>query len=292
MKLLSYGLDNRMEPRLAFSLNGQAIDVMRASLWMKENRQAQDFLTLASSMKLILQDWGRSFTLLKQLENVFHSIELEGLSIYDRPVALAEGDIVFFPPVPDPPSLRFFRTLGSDMSTGFNFGNTQTLFGHGHSQPYNDLTTQPELAAIVATGIDANDIQIAGFTIANNWVDIDHTPPDGSEGLSRGIATSLGPYLVTADELESQKFGSGYNLDLELRINGQSLGEGNFKKMSHNFPEMIRQAAKTRVMPGDVFCSGSPLLLSSSPCPTKGDLVEVEIQGLSSLSNLLQHTAI
>lgn len=135
MKLLSYGLDHRMEPRLAFSLNGQVIDVMRASLWMKEHRQAIDYLSLPSSMSLALQDWGRSFSLLKQLKEAFESLDAGSLSIFDRPVALPENEVAFFAPIPDPPSLRFFQALTSPSASGFNFGNTQTLFGQGQAQP-------------------------------------------------------------------------------------------------------------------------------------------------------------
>ena len=51
MKLLSYGLDRRMEPRLAFSLRGYAIDVMRASLWMKEDRLDEDSNELITFLK-------------------------------------------------------------------------------------------------------------------------------------------------------------------------------------------------------------------------------------------------
>ena len=290
MKLLSYGLDHRMEPRLAFSLHGQAIDVMRASLWMKEERGAQDYLTLASSMKLLLQDWGSSYSLLKQLENAFQSIDVKGLSIYDRPVALAENDIVFFPPVPDPPSLRFFHTLGSTHSTGFNFGNTQTLFGHEQAQPYSGLTTQGEMAAIVAGNKDGGDLSVAGYCITNNWVDIElsESEPHGYDGLSRGIATSMGPYMVTSDELDIHKLGSGFNLDMQVRVNGSPVGEGRFKNMSLSFPDMINQASKTHVQAGDVLCSGSPISLENCPCPTANDLVEIEIQVMGCLTNKVQ----
>ena len=130
MKLLSYGLEHRMDPRLAFSLNGYAVDVMRAALWMKENKGAQDFLNLPSSMKIALEDWSRSLSLLKDLENAFLSVGFEQLNIYGRAVAIPESDIVFFAPVPDSSSLRYFQSFHSDNLSSFEFGNTQTLLGH------------------------------------------------------------------------------------------------------------------------------------------------------------------
>ena len=292
MKLLSYGLEYRMEPRLAFSLGDYVIDVMRASLWMKEDRKAQQYLNLPSSMRLALQDWSQTFALLKQLEEAFESIEVQGLSIFNRSVAHLISDIAIFVPIPDPPSLRYFKTVGKDQMSGFNFGNTQTLFGHGQAQPYSGLTPQGELAAVLAGSKAGSELKIAGYCIANNWVDIQLSDSEvpGQGGLSRGIATSLGPFLITADELDAHKLGNGFNLDMQVRVNGAAVGEGRLKDMSIAFPDMIRQAAKTNVQAGDLFCSGSPISLADSPCPEMGDLVEVEIQALGCLANRVQPT--
>ncbi len=283
MKLLSYGLDHRMEPRLAISLKGYAVDVMRASLWMKENRKALDYLNLPSSMKLALQDWNRSFALLKNLEEALKGIDdLSSLSIYDRPVALLEPDIVFFAPVHDPPSLRYFHAFEKNDRSGFSFGNTQTLLGHLQKLTHSGLTAQAEMAAIVARNGDGGNLEIAGYCIVNNWLDIGGSY--NRDGASSGVATSLGPYLVTADEIEPHKLGRGFNLDLQVRINGNPVIEGRFKDMKLNFLEMTGQSEKTRVLAGDVFCSGSPLNPNSNPVLKHNDHIEVEIQALGVLS--------
>ncbi|MCF7903957.1 MAG: hypothetical protein K9M49_02270 [Candidatus Marinimicrobia bacterium] len=162
MKILSYGLDQRMEPRLAFFLRGHVVDVMRASLWMKEDRGAQDFLNLASSMRLALEDWGRSYRLLKELEEAFLSVELEGLSVYKRPISLPETEVVFFAPIPDPPSLRHFNAFGENPISHFAFGNTQTLLGHRQALTVNGLAPQGEVAAIIARDKQNGPASIAG----------------------------------------------------------------------------------------------------------------------------------
>ncbi|MEA3286122.1 MAG: fumarylacetoacetate hydrolase family protein [Candidatus Marinimicrobia bacterium] len=277
MKLLSYGLDQRMEPRLAFLLNGYAVDVMRASLWMKENHKAQDYLSLPSSMKLALLDWGHSLPLLQNLERALQGIALAELNIYGRPVALLETDVVFFAPVPDPPALRYFAAFEPD--AGFSFGNTQTLLGNNQPLSHAGLTAKGEIACVIAGKETA--LQIAGYCIVNNWFD---TQLDPNNGLTQGLATSLGPYLVTADELGPHKLGQGFSLDLQMRINGLLTTEYRLKNMTVSFSEMIKSALKTRAQAGDVFCSGSPSNLKSNRPTKPGDRVEVEIQVLGTLT--------
>jgi len=277
MKLLSYGLDHHMEPRLAFSLNGYAIDVMRASLWMKENYKAQDYLNLPSSMSLLLQNWEQSFPLLENLVQAFHSLEYSKLSIYDRPVSLPETDIVFFAPVPNPPSLRYFSAFSE--TRGFRFGNTQTLLGNNQPVAHSSLTLQGEMCAVMG-GKDTN-LEIAGYCIANNWINYQAGLNDG---LSLGLATSLGPYLVSADELEGHKLGNSFSLDMQIRVNGKAVSESRFRNMTVGFEEMIRSAGPTHVQAGDIFCSGSPADLDNLKPRQADDQIEIEIQVLGTLT--------
>jgi len=284
MKLLSYGLDIRMEPRLAFSLGGQAIDVMRASLWMKEDRHAQEFLTLASSMKLLLMDWQRSFALLSQLEDAFQNIDPSGLKIHHRPVALPEDDIVFFAPMPDPPSIRFFNAFVDSSPEYFDFGQTQTLLGHGHEFPLTGLAPRGEIAAITGANKDVKDPVIAGYTIVNNWTDT-QDKASGKTGLALGQATTLGPYLVTADQLDPLKIAKGFNLDLQIRLDGKTEVDTRLRDMNFSFEDMIQQARLTQVESGDIFCSGSPSKRDLVLNP--GQQLEIEIQALGTLSTVV-----
>ncbi len=284
MKLLSYGLDYRMEPRLAFSLGGQAIDVMRAALWMKEDRNAQDYLNLASSMRLILEDWPRSFSLLTQLEAAFKNINTSGLSVHDRPVALAEDDIEFFAPIPDPPSLRFFDAFGDKSPGHFDFGQTQTLLGHKQNLTSSGLTPRGEMAAIIAVDKKSEVPIIAGYTIVNNWTDT-QAKAAGKAGLALGQATTVGPYMVTADQVDSLKIGQGFNMDMQIRHNGVKGADSRLKEMNFSFSNMIQQAQKTHVLAGDVFCSGSPA--KSDVTLASGDLIDIEIQALGILSTMV-----
>ncbi|NQV16742.1 fumarylacetoacetate hydrolase family protein [bacterium] len=286
MKLLSYGLDQSMEPRLAFSLKNYAVDVMRASLWMKEDRNAKDFLNLASSMKLVLNEWDRSLPILKQLEWAFQSIGFENLSVYDRPLALPEAEIVFFAPIPDPPGMRYFNAFDEKENQGFSFGNTQTLLGHKSTLRQPGLSARGEIAAIIAGNKVGSTLQIAGYCVANNWVDIKLLSRE-SEGLSCGMCTSLGPYLMVAETLEPLKLGKGFNLDMQIKVNGSLIGESRLKEMKFDFSEMMQAASRTNVQPGDIFLSGSPNIVREAQALKKNDQVDVEIQALGVLSTTI-----
>lgn len=282
MKLLSYGLDRRMEPRLAFSLRGYAVDVMRASLWMKEDRNAQDFLNLASSLRLALEDWGRSFSLLKELEAAFESLAFESLSVFKRPVALPESDIIYFPPIPDPPSVRCFQAFAEQRAQQFEFGHTQTLHGHRDSLKHVGLTPQGEIAAIIAADKQGGAPQVAGYAAFNNWTDSEQ-----EGGLANGKASSMGPWFISGDEVDPHKMGTGFNLDMQLRINDQVEQDGRFNKMSFSFTQMLELAIQTGVKAGDILCSGSPLD-PTSPLKTKrSDRIDLEIQVLGVLNTTI-----
>jgi len=280
MKLLSYGLDHRQEPRLAFSLNGYAVDVMRASLWMKNERQAQDFLTLPSSMRLTLEDWPRSKALLEQLQNIFQGLDLSGLRTHDRVVAMPETDIAFFAPEPHPPALRLFEAFDPNNSKVFSFGNTQTLLGHRQFSTVQGLIARPEMGAIIARSRTGQPPEIAGYCVVNNWVDPQANKNDS--GARFGTATSLGPYMVTADELESQKAGLGWHLSGQLRVDGQNRADTRFKEMHISFSDMLHLSSRTNIQAGDVFCSGTPFSGSVSAEPEAQ--IDIEIQGLGVLS--------
>ena len=281
MKLLSYALDYRMEPRLAFSLAGQAIDVMRASLWMKEDRNAQDFLNLASSMKLTLENWQRCYSLLVHLEDAFKNIDTSGLKTHNRPVAMPEEDIVFFSPIPNPPSIRFFNAYTHDSPEYFDFGQTQTLLAHRQELTVAGLSPRGEIAAIIAATKYSENIEIAGYTVVNNWTATQERA-SGKTGFALGQATTLGPYLVTADEVNALKIGNGFNMAMQISLNDHSEVDTSLKDMNFSFTDMLEFAKSSHVGAGDLFCSGSPskrdLALDA------GQKIDVEIQALGTLS--------
>src|SRR5262249_25367851 len=104
----------------------------------------------------------------------------------------------------------------------FYFSNTSELYGQDEPIPYpqgsKELDIELEIACIV--GREGKDIPtdeaaeyIAGYTIMNDWSARDFQRLDMKLNLGPGkgkdFATSLGPWLVTADELSMRRAGKG-----------------------------------------------------------------------------------
>ena len=135
-----------------------------------------------------------------------------------------------------------------------------------------------------------------------------------SLGPAKGkdFATTLGPWLVTPDELEpylvKTKFGNKYNLEMTARHNGKQISKGNVNQMDWTFAEIIERASYgVTLYPGDVIGSGTvgtgcylelngtwsieakekgnehkPIWLND------GDEIELEITGLGILNNKIK----
>ncbi len=74
-------------------------------------------------------------------------------------------------------------------------------------------------------------------------------------------ATTLGPWLVTADELEPYRDADGFlALDLRAHVNGELIGQDLLSNMGWPFEELISYASRgTQVRAGDVLGSGTLL---------------------------------
>jgi fumarylacetoacetate (FAA) hydrolase len=125
----------------------------------------------------------------------------------------------------------------------------------------------------------------------------------------KDFATSIGPWLVTPDELEQFKIptesGNKYDLRMTAKHNGKLISDGNMKDMNWTFAEIIERASYgVRLLPGDVIGSGTVgtgcyLELNGTwaleakekgkeftPIWLKdGDTIELEITGLGVLKN-------
>jgi len=143
---------------------------------------------------------------------------------------------------------------------------------------------------------------IVGYTIFNDWSARDLQRLEGQLpfGFFKGKdgAHTLGPYLVTADELEPHRTADGF-LDLTMRawINGELLGEDSLANMAFTFEELISFASRgAAVAPGDLLASGT----CQRGCLTEiwgragervppplvpGDVVTLEVEGLGTVRN-------
>ena len=230
-------------------------------------------------------------------------------------------------PTPVPPSVRDFYAFEQHVKAArarrnaemipewyqiavFYFSNPAAIQGPEADVPYpadsKELDFELEIAIVIGKegrNIAAADAPqyIAGYMTMNDWSarDLQREEMKMNLGPAKGkdFATSLGPWLVTPDEIEDRRLGSGaderYDLTMLGRINGNEISRGNFKDLYFTFPQMIERASRhVTLKPGDVIGSGTvgtgcilELGPENVPWLKTGDMVEMEIERLGILSN-------
>ncbi len=236
-------------------------------------------------------------------------------------------DVRLRPPIPRPPTVRDFYAFeqhvraarqrrGLDMDPDwyrlpvFYFSNPYATIGPDDDVPVppgcQELDFELEVAAIVGRGgSDLDPAQaercIAGFTILNDWSarDLQRREMRLSLGPVKGkdFATSLGPFLVTTDELEPYRKDRAYDLTMTARVNGVEYSRASLADIYWSFGEMLAYASRgTRIEPGDVVGSGTcgtGCILELSlvhgaeayPWLKPGDEVQLSVDRLGTLKN-------
>ncbi|NEB02857.1 fumarylacetoacetate hydrolase family protein [Streptomyces sp. SID13726] len=248
----------------------------------------------------------------------------------DVPAGPHVSEVRLLPPL-QPPTVRDFVTFEEhvegvrrsvDGAAGvpeqwyaaptFYFTNPYAVYGPGDDIPVPPgsavLDFELEVAAVIGReGRDLSPEQarehIVGYTVLNDWSARDLQSAEMRVGLGpckgKDTATTLGPYLVTADELEGYRDADGFlRLALTASVNGATVGEDLLSHMSWTFEEMVAYASRgTWVRPGDVLGSGTcgnggclaelwGLRGEQDPPPLKpGDTVTLTVEGVGSLTN-------
>jgi 2-keto-4-pentenoate hydratase/2-oxohepta-3-ene-1,7-dioic acid hydratase in catechol pathway len=169
-----------------------------------------------------------------------------------------------------------------------------------------------EVAAVIGrAGADlspeAAERHIAGYCIMNDWSarDIQRREMKLSLGPAKGkdFATSLGPYLVTPDELQPHRKDKAFDLTMTASVNGREYSRANLADIHYSFGELVAYASRgTRVEPGDVIGSGTcgtGCILELSlvhgtgayPWLQPGDEVTLTVDLLGAISNRLEAPA-
>ncbi|MGV9194024.1 fumarylacetoacetate hydrolase family protein [Microbacterium sp. MC2] len=157
----------------------------------------------------------------------------------------------------------------------FYFTNPHTVLGPGEpvSPPVTErLDFELELAAVIG-GVagsdganltpDAGAAHIFGYTVMNDWSarDLQSCEMKVRLGPAKGkdFGLSLGPWIVTADELAPFVDDDGFlAVRAEARINGELVGEDLVSNMGWPFGVLVAYASRnSRVVPGDVLGSGT-----------------------------------
>lgn len=166
------------------------------------------------------------------------------------------------------------------------------------------LDYELELAVVIgkaARDLPADDLAlacVAGLTIMNDWSARDLQRQEMAVGLgpSKGkdFATSLGPQLVTLDEVRDTYRNGRFHLEMTAAVNGRILSRGNASSMYWTWPQLLAHASRDAwLRPGDVLGSGTVgtgCILELTPDAVggwlkPGDVVELAIERLGVLRN-------
>ena len=224
-----------------------------------------------------------------------------GREVADHPLAAVR----LRAPLPYPPSVRDFYAFERHVATArrrrgldvppewygapvFYFSNPAAIYGPDDEVrfPAESAERDYELEAAAVIGFDG---RIAGFTIMNDWSarDLQRTEMAVGLGPAKGkdFATSLGPMVVTNDELGDLRLG------MVARVNGEERSRGNLAEMHWRWHELVAHAARnTRLVAGDVLGSGTVgtgciLEHGDGRWLQRGDVVELEIERIGVLRN-------
>ncbi|USG67262.1 fumarylacetoacetate hydrolase family protein [Brevibacillus ruminantium] len=311
MKLVSYRLDH----------NG---------LWRSGILQGERVVDIASAvaeapadMLALLDQWDRWKEPLHELSRQ------ESEQIQTQAQSYSVQEVILGSPLPRPRSFRDFYAFEAHVKTArarrglemipewydfpvFYFSNAAAFHGPGASVKKPKTTQwldyELEIACIIGRegsniAVEEADDYIAGYCILNDWSARDLQREEVKVGLGpakgKDFATSLGPWLVTPDELayaaRSGEQGLRYALTMVARVNGVELSRGQFQDIHYTFAQMIaRASADCTLYPGDVIGSGTvgtgcilELGEERHRWLQPGDVVELEVEGLGVLRNTI-----
>ncbi len=197
----------------------------------------------------------------------------------------------------------------------FYFTNPHTVTGTGTvigiPAGCADMDFETEVAAIIGSVPGSNGSNLSqeeaqrhifGYTILNDWSarDLQSREMKVSLGPCKGkdFASTLGPWIVTADEFEDRHSSEGFlPISMSVEVNGQQIGQDLLSNMGWPFAELVSYASQDSVVkPGDVLGSGtcgSGCLAelwgrngSKTPPPLKtGDVVRMTVEGIGTIEN-------
>ena len=197
----------------------------------------------------------------------------------------------------------------------FYFTNPHTVRATGETIPVpagcSRMDLETEVAAVLgaADGLTGTDLEpadahrmIFGYTVLNDWSarDVQAREMKVRLGPCKGkdFASTLGPWIVTADELEHRHDAAGF-LDLAMTayVNDEPLGTDSLAHMGWPFAELVAYASQdSLVVPGDVLGSGTSgrgCLAElwgrhgelAPPPLREGDRVRLVVEGIGEIEN-------
>lgn len=226
----------------------------------------------------------------------------------------ARGDfaldaIRFLPPIPHPEKIICVGVNYADRNEEYKDGSAAPKFpsvfprfpgsfvGHRgklmRPPESSQLDYEGEIAIVIGKAgrrIPENEAEghIAGLTCLNegtirDWVR--HGKFNVTQGKNWEASGAIGPWMVTADE-----FPVYDRLRVMTRVNGELRQDDTTERLMFSFRFLIHYISLwTRLVPGDIISTGTPTGAGVRFTPPKflkaGDVVEVEVPGIGTLSN-------
>lgn len=328
MKLVTF-LDSKNQERVGLRLPGsssQIADALSAFEWLntRATTQPQRHVVAPRDMLTVIQRQSDVLPGFHQILKIFEDGELP------TSLCFPEKDLRLISPIPRPVSMRdgyafrqhveaARRNRGVPMIPEFDhfpvfyFTNHLAVTGPG------DVRVQKlaldkldfELEAAVVIGREGRNIPasraddyIFGYMVMNDWsartLQLEEMKLNLGPAKGKDFATSLGPYLVTRDELALRAIsgpqGERHDLKMKAWVNGKQLSEGSLKDMTWTFAQIIERASYgVTLYPGEVIGSGTVgtgclLELNGSKITDNlwlraGDHVVMEVEELGRLEN-------
>jgi acylpyruvate hydrolase len=235
------------------------------------------------------------------------------------------GAILATAPDMDPTGLRFLPPLARPakiLCSGLNYRDHAAEIGMavpewpaifarfatclvGHNEAIirpivsEQLDYEGELAVIIGKrccSINESEAlsHIAGYAIFNDATVRDWQTKSTQWTLGKNFSAtgSFGPYLISPDELPPGAAG----LQVRTRLNGLCMQHGNTSNMVFGVAKLLSILSQAMTLePGDVIITGTPAGVGYSRKPPvflqPGDTIEVEIEGIGTLSNTVAQGA-
>jgi 2-keto-4-pentenoate hydratase/2-oxohepta-3-ene-1,7-dioic acid hydratase in catechol pathway len=201
---------------------------------------------------------------------------------------VAEEGAEIVAPIPRPPSFRDFMAFENhyvDTRKGLNlkvepvfyeqpcfyFSNPAAIVGPAERIPMAPGTAQFDFELEIGTiigrpGADLSPAEaldhVAGYTILCDWSARDLQAKETAFGTgptkAKDTRTSIGPYLVTPDELEAFRSERGYDLEMKAYVNGNQYSAGNWNSIYWDIPQLLAFASRgTELRTGDIVGTGT-----------------------------------
>jgi 2-keto-4-pentenoate hydratase/2-oxohepta-3-ene-1,7-dioic acid hydratase in catechol pathway len=219
------------------------------------------------------------------------------------------SDVTLLPPIPAPEKIICvgvnYPNRNEEYKDGSEAPKYPSLFLRfpgsfvGHEQPVvrpkisEQLDYEGEIVLIIgregrhvprARALD----HIAGVTLGNEGTIRDwlrHGKFNVTQGKNFDRTGSLGPWMVTADEIDWKK-----PMHLTTRVNGETRQDDTTENLIFDFPHLISYITTFATLkPGDVILTGTPTGAGARLDPPRwlkpGDVVEVAVPEIGVLKN-------